>query len=160
MSHLNSGNKPYIPHSSLLSRTTTAFTTYDQSLSSFAPELLKHILAQSPDTQINAPYVITFESVGFFADVAGFTKATESLSNAMGDLGTEILAHKINSYLPHIARKIVGSGGDVVKFAGDALLCIWPPPSETIINAYESEYKKTEKIWRRYQNHTDAKKKD
>ena len=74
---------------------------YDQSLSSFAPEVLKHILASSRG-KIKPPYVKTFEGVGFFADVSGFTKATEALSNAMGDLGTEILAHKINAYLPFI----------------------------------------------------------
>eukprot|EP01084_Bolivina_argentea_P175242 303521_1 len=160
MSDKDTTNKPYISHSNLLSRTTTVQTTYDQSLSSFAPELLKHILVQTHKTQIKAPYVKTFESVGFFADVSGFTKATESLANAMGDLGTEILAHKINAYLPHIAKKIVGSGGDVVKFAGDALICVWPPPPETIFNEHELEYKRVEKIWRRYQNRSDAEKKD
>ena len=103
----------YTSHSNLLSRTTTTHTTYDQSLSSFAPEILKHILSNT-EHKIQPPFVKTFESVGFFADVSGFTKATESLSNAMGDLGTEILAHKINAYLPHIAKKIVASGGDVV----------------------------------------------
>merc|ERR1712129_470017 len=106
------------------------------------------------------PFVKTFEAVGFFADVSGFTKATEALSNSMGDLGTEILAHKINAYLPHIAKKIVGSGGDVVKFAGDALLCIWPPPPSTIQNEHESEFKKLEKKWRKYQNRTDKEKRE
>ena len=89
----------YLSTSSLLSRTTTQHSTYDQSLSSFAPEIIKHIL--SLEGSIKPPYVKTFESVGFFADVKGFTNASEKLSE-MGNLGTEILAHKINAYLPHI----------------------------------------------------------
>ena len=157
----NSPIRPYLSTTSILSRTTTSHTTSDQSLSSFAPEILKHILSQESsstnnrDGKIRAPYVKTFEGVGFFADVSGFTKATESLSNAMGDLGTEILAHKINAYLPQIAKKIVASGGDVVKFAGDALLCIWPPPPETLFNQYEEKFKSLEKKWRKYQDKTD-----
>ena len=102
----------YSQHQDLLTRTTTTHTTYDQSLSSFAPEILKHILSQ--EKKIKVPYRKQFEAVGFFADVSGFTKATESLSNAMGDLGTEILAHKINAYLPHIGTYTVCVCKDII----------------------------------------------
>ena len=43
-----------------------------------------------------------------------------------------------------------------MKFAGDAMLCIWPPPPETIFNEFDSEYKRLEKKWRRYQDWTDS----
>ena len=69
---------------------------------------------------------MTFDSVGLFADVSGFTKMTEKLAE-MGNAGAEVLAEKINAYLGQIVRKIQASGGDVVKFAGDALICTWIP---------------------------------
>ena len=42
-----------------------------------------------------------------------------------------------------------------MKFAGDALLCIWPPPPETLYNPFEQEFKRLEIKWRRFQNRTD-----
>ena len=87
---------------------------YNQALSSFAPEVIKHILANHDE--ITPPYHTSFHATAFFADVSGFTSATEKLSK-YGDVGSEILAHKINSYLPQMAKKIIGLGGDIIKFA-------------------------------------------
>ena len=60
-----------------------------------------------------------------FADVSGFTKMTERL-NRLGDAGSEQLAHCINSYFERLGSVISFCGGDVFKFAGDALLVLWP----------------------------------
>jgi len=93
--------------------------------SSFVPELIKHVLL-CHNGNIDAPYELQFYSVGLFVDVSGFTKMTEKL-NCKGSLGSEEVADKINSYLGQIVKKIIASGGDIVKFAGDALLCTWIP---------------------------------
>ena len=73
----------------------------------------------------------SFQSVVLFADVSGFTKLTESLSQKES-LGTEQLAKHLNTYLEMLVREILGTNGDIIKFAGDALLCVWPPKSEDL----------------------------
>ncbi|ETO06286.1 hypothetical protein RFI_31113 [Reticulomyxa filosa] len=42
-------------------------------------------------------------------------------------------------------RKIISFGGDVVKFAGDALLCVWPP-DPTLFNDLEKQKKDLEQL--------------
>jgi len=99
-------------------------------LSTFVPETMKWIL--SSDKAMKVPDCTSFPSVALFADVSGFTNLTEKLSGLQGTLGVEILADEINNYLTQIIKIIVGAGGDVFKFAGDALLCLWPPEFATM----------------------------
>ena len=101
-------------------------------LSTFVPETMKWILQQ--ETIEKYPYSKQFPSVALFADISGFTNLTEKLSALPGTLGVEVLADEINNYLTQIIKQIVGSGGDIFKFAGDALLCVWPPNQEEIKN--------------------------
>eukprot|EP01084_Bolivina_argentea_P256671 432212_1 len=70
----------------------------------------------------------------------------------MPHVGAELLAHKANAYLPHIARKIIASGGDIINYQTNCLLCIFPPSPETLHNPYEIEFKSVETKWRKYQN--------
>ena len=58
------------------------------------------------------------------ADISGFTRLTESLAS-LGDKGSEMLTLKLNSYFGKMIDKVYAQGGDVVKFAGDALVIIW-----------------------------------
>ena len=111
-------------------------------LSTFVPQTMKWILQQQ--NQLRVPYRTQFPSVALFADVSGFTKLSERLSDNKylpSSLGTETLADNINSYLTMILKEIVGAGGDVFKFAGDALLCVWPPAEDEmtdIIKAWKN----------------------
>ena len=110
---------------------------------------------QRDDGKVKYPLKESFYSVALFADVSGFTKLTERLAK-LGPLGCELLAKHLNAYLIQIGikhsnfylfflqkkkktkttfaknktkvRLILSAGGDVVKFAGDALICVWPPP--------------------------------
>ena len=50
---------------------------------------------------------------------------TEELSK-FGDAGGEKMAHSLNKYFEQISKIIRKNGGDILKFAGDALLVIWP----------------------------------
>lgn len=68
----------------------------------------------------------TFESVCLFADVSGFTALCERLASLRPE-GAEDVARYINAYVAQIVRIIAKCGGDVVKFAGDAVITIWPP---------------------------------
>jgi len=48
----------------------------------------------------------------------------------------------LNKYIALLSARLNAAGADIVKFAGDALLCIWPPSQrmfdEAAAAAYES----------------------
>lgn len=52
-----------------------------------------------------------------FADISGFTKLTEKLSQ-LGTEGAERIAFAINRYMELLVKGIGRSGGDIFKFAG------------------------------------------
>ena len=64
-----------------------------------------------------------------FADISGFTNLTETLSRK-GPEGAEIIAFAINRYMELMVKEIGKSGGDIFKFAGDAMIVVWPPPQK------------------------------
>lgn len=53
-----------------------------------------------------------------FVDISGFTKLSRSLE-------VETLSEIINSYFQMIVSEITAYGGDILKFAGDALIIEW-----------------------------------
>lgn len=59
-----------------------------------------------------------------FLDMSGFTPLTEKLS-MKGMKGVEEVSHHLNDYFGQIIARIHDHGGDVIKFAGDALLVMW-----------------------------------
>jgi adenylate cyclase 10 len=70
--------------------------------------------------------------VCMFLDVSGFTALTEEMSRRASG-GLELLAKYLNSYFEQLVRIVAHSGGDVLKFAGDALLVLWRPiPGEEL----------------------------
>ena len=67
-----------------------------------------------------------------FADVSGFTKLSEALGEK-GPQGAEELAFFLNRYMEQLVRYIARAGGDIFKFAGDAMLALWvaqTPPGD------------------------------
>jgi class 3 adenylate cyclase/tetratricopeptide (TPR) repeat protein len=60
-----------------------------------------------------------------FADISGFTALTERLAGS-GPGGVEELTELLNGCFGRLVQLVVDHGGDVVKFAGDALLALWP----------------------------------
>lgn len=62
-----------------------------------------------------------------FADISGFTALTEMLGR-QGPAGVEKVAAGLNGYFERLTAIIAAHGGDVVKFAGDALTAIWLAP--------------------------------
>ncbi|MEB3230657.1 MAG: adenylate/guanylate cyclase domain-containing protein, partial [Leptolyngbyaceae bacterium] len=59
-----------------------------------------------------------------FADISGFTALTERLAQ-LGPAGAEVLTELVNTLLGQLIDLVNEYGGDVIKFAGDALLCFW-----------------------------------
>lgn len=86
-----------------------------------------------------------------FADVSGFTKLSEHLANS-GPGGAEKLAFYLNRYLEQITAKVRKEGGDVFKFAGDAMIIIWLPDEDySYFNAKKREQSRCEMIARAVQ---------
>ncbi len=92
-------------------------------LSSYVPNLIIKKLAQNPVIP-DEPSLERFKAVVLFADISGFTGITERLV-AQGPEGVETISQILNDYFSRMVETIHAYGGDVVKFAGDALLAIW-----------------------------------
>ncbi|XP_001493803.3 adenylate cyclase type 10 isoform X1 [Equus caballus] len=75
---------------------------------------------------LERPSVDYFDGVLMFVDISGFTAMTERFSRAMYmDRGAEQLVEILNHYISAIVEKVLIFGGDIIKFAGDALLALW-----------------------------------
>lgn len=97
-------------------------------LASYVPKLVMRRLYNSPD-KIKATEVEMYEACVVFADISGFTPLTEKMA-ALGPEGVEKLTTELNKYFDLLIGSIYRHGGDIVKFAGDALLVIWPAASK------------------------------
>lgn len=72
------------------------------------------------------PHVRALDALAVMIDVSGFTRLTAELSLTHGASGSELLSDALTEYFGHIVDTIEEHGGDISKFAGDALLVIWP----------------------------------
>ena len=100
-----------------------------ETLTSYVPTLISRRLAIDP-MPIDSPASERFAAAVLFADISGFTALTERLAQ-QGPAGAEELTHLLNTYFDRLINLITAHGGDVVKFAGDALIALWPAASES-----------------------------
>ncbi len=103
-----------------------------ETLHSYVPALIARSLAQNP-TPISSPTSKTFPAALLFADISGFTALTERLAQR-GPAGAEELTHILNAYFGQLIDIITSHGGDIVKFAGDALIALWPVVDQTDVS--------------------------
>lgn len=73
----------------------------------------------------------TYSGAVLFTDIAGFTSLTERM-DADGPDGVEELSQVLNDYFTDLIGLIEAHGGQVVKFAGDALAAVWIAPAEAL----------------------------
>jgi len=92
-------------------------------LTSYVPALITRRLAADP-APLTAPLAERFPAAVLFADITGFTPLTERLGQR-GLAGAEELSRILKDYFGPLTLLIHAHGGDVVKFAGDALLAVW-----------------------------------
>jgi len=126
-------------------RSTEAEAVRDlMELSRFTPLLVLRHIKQLSDVHgssgggsihAEVPSAESFPAIVLLADVSGFTKMAERL-NAEGRgwsirgtnkalEGAERMREILNVTFGKMVTEIVAAGGDVVKFAGDALIAIW-----------------------------------
>ncbi len=92
-------------------------------IASYVPRLLRRQSVDAPDKP--AASVDRFGAAVLLADISGFTSLAERLAKK-GSAGAEELTATLNAYFGPMIDLIDTYGGDVVKFAGDALLVLWP----------------------------------
>lgn len=87
--------------------------------------------------QHGKPVAECFFAAVAIADVSGFTALTELLSK-QGPDGVEILTRCMNSYFAQVIDLVLNHGGDISKFAGDAMLIVFKPTRKEIENDDQS----------------------
>jgi len=94
-------------------------------------------LVHQDATSKQAISVLYPEAFVAIVDVSGYTKLSERLVNELGEFaldhasGAEALVlDGLNKYFTKLIDCIHSSSGDVVKFAGDALIVLWTRPEE------------------------------
>ncbi|CAB9511982.1 cyclase type 10 [Seminavis robusta] len=65
------------------------------------------------------PY--TCEAAVLFVDLSGYSKITSAIAHR----GAHAMSSVVNAYLDRLLKIIDRYGGDVIKFAGDAVLVVW-----------------------------------
>ncbi|OWZ10726.1 Adenylate cyclase [Phytophthora megakarya] len=107
----------------------------DMRLTAYLPAVVRrHLERQDMHMPLPMPTTHRTTVVSMFADVSGFTAMTESLA-ARGPVGAEDLAKHLNSYFEQLLRLVSSAGGDVFKFAGDAMLIFWPESKEDTMDS-------------------------
>ncbi len=90
-------------------------------------------MVQERFAHVKAPPLVAaereyFDAAVAFVDISGFTKLSEKLAVEYGDNGAEMLNKFISGYFERLIAVIVEWGGDIIKFAGDAMLVAWRNP--------------------------------
>ena len=98
------------------------------SLASYLPRRLVEQLAGVRAAQeVGQPD--TFPAAALLADLSGFTALSADLARD-GAIGAETLTRILDRALGGLVDLVSDSGGDVVNFAGDAVIAIWPAEDE------------------------------
>lgn len=101
-------------------------------LASFLPrERLTWIVGPGP---LLRPRSDRVPGVVLFVDVSGFTRLTERLSR-LGARGSEELSRIVDACFGRMTQRVTELGGDVIAYAGDAMLAMWPVDSERELGA-------------------------
>ena len=103
-------------------------------VANFNPTMLLRVVAEG-DTLSASSCRRHQGSVLAFFDISGYTKLAESLARKEGSAGTEKLSASLSVFFEKAIQIINSHGGDVVKFCGDALMCVFPSEGELLYPA-------------------------
>lgn len=95
----------------------------------FVSHFVRNLASRNYSSNVLSPLIETSFGVVLMVDVSGYSKLTSFLSER-GTIGCETLHTIVKSYLDKIVAVVLSHGGDVVKFAGDAIVVIWRPNVE------------------------------
>lgn len=99
-------------------------------MSTYVPvAILRDLAAQAPKPP-TGPKSSSFPGAVLFLDISGFTALNARLAK-LGPAGPEQVSTHLNRYFGQLIDVVYSHGGDVLKFAGDALICLFGSPSCT-----------------------------
>lgn len=102
--------------------TTTAADRKLMQVAPFSPAIAHWELAQREPGEVHLPSAWELDAALLFVDISGFT-------NLCTRLDIDTLQRHINCYFGELIDVVTDFGGDVLRFAGDALYCAWSLPS-------------------------------
>jgi len=103
-------------------------------LARYLPDvLIEHLAQQPPEAQL--PGVQQLCGAVLFADLSGFTALTERCAQADASSGAEVLTTLLNDYFGRLIGVVETHGGDIVRFAGDAVIALWRAQTEAELPA-------------------------
>jgi len=105
---------------------------FDTLTSYVSPLVLRRFAREAQP--VHAPLSERQWAAALFGDISGFTAFSEALA-ACGPAGAEELTRHLNAYFTQLIELIHLHGGEVVKFAGDAALALWPATEATLTQA-------------------------
>eukprot|EP01091_Cochliopodium_minus_P019822 TRINITY_DN8451_c0_g2_i1.p1 TRINITY_DN8451_c0_g2~~TRINITY_DN8451_c0_g2_i1.p1 ORF type:complete len:1067 (+),score=301.28 TRINITY_DN8451_c0_g2_i1:263-3463(+) len=97
-------------------------------LSSYVPNFVRRHIKDNNQVR-KEPYLQRISASILFIDISGFTSLNEQLAK-LGSAGPEAVSKHINNYFTQIIDVVYKFGGDILKFAGDALICLFIPENE------------------------------
>lgn len=80
---------------------------------------------KSQPAPLDGPVTQSFKGAALFADMAGFTRLTDTIMKLYPEDGLWRLGKIVETYLSHQIDLLIESGGDILKFAGDAIFAVW-----------------------------------
>jgi adenylate cyclase 10 len=111
---------PMPPVSSLSPQSTV-------NLCSYIPSTVVQFLARH-DISLPARHKLT--TAVLFADISGYTAMCELLGATHAEI--EDLARIVKAYFGILVKVVQRHGGDVFKFAGDAVIVLWPEADDSL----------------------------
>ncbi len=97
-----------------------------EELSPYVPPLVIRRLEKTSSKSFQAAAEV-YSAAVLFIDIKGYSELAERLAGQESE-GVEELAQFLNECFNQLIRVITDHGGEVTKFAGDALVAIWPVP--------------------------------
>jgi len=117
-----------------MSSSTTEDTSSGDSSKNASREIIKILVSYIPKLVVNQfqtfpkpiipPHIEHYAAAVLFADISGFTRLTEQIAQ-LGPKGIEQISRHLNTYFDKLIALINKYGGDIIKFAGDALIAVW-----------------------------------
>mmetsp|Transcript_4424 Transcript_4424/g.7220 ORF Transcript_4424/g.7220 Transcript_4424/m.7220 type:complete len:475 (+) Transcript_4424:188-1612(+) len=103
-------------------------TNRDYTNRCFVPEILvEYISSTLPQLKEGLePTSFFVDGVCVLVDISGFTRLSGTYC-ALGKEGIDRLQLATNGYLGKLVEIIYSFGGDIIKFAGDAIICVFMP---------------------------------
>lgn len=114
-------------------------SVFSQVYAKYVPFVVRQRFASEGNHEpLKHPEIERFQGLVAFVDISGFTKLSEKLVKEHGQEGAELLNDYISGYFNQLIGTIVQYNGDIIKFAGDAMLVLWRGESASSSHSLDS----------------------